>query len=120
MLAEIGVIHSNPAATPRHNQPGEHKSAFNNQTAAGATTTSCRPPSPRWHLWPFKDRPATPFPTRHQTLRRGNFGPATTTSIRPPSTRQAPWGRAPQRQSHAVYRHAPAPPPRRAHLRSRA
>jgi hypothetical protein len=33
MPDEIGVIHANPAATPRHNQTGEHKSAFNNQTA---------------------------------------------------------------------------------------
>jgi hypothetical protein len=50
---EFGVNNANPAAMPRHNQPGEHKSAFNNQTAAGATTTSYRPPSPRWSLWTF-------------------------------------------------------------------
>jgi hypothetical protein len=62
---EIAVNKANPAATPRHNQPGEHKSAFNNQTAAGAATTSYRPPSPRWRLWTFK-RP-TRNPTSNST-----------------------------------------------------
>jgi hypothetical protein len=73
MLDEIGVIHANPAATPRHHLPGENKSAFNNQTAEGATTTSCRPPSPRWCLYTFKDRPATPLPTRHQNTETGQL-----------------------------------------------
>jgi hypothetical protein len=32
---EIGVKHTNPTATPRHNPLGEHKFAFNNPTCCG-------------------------------------------------------------------------------------
>ena len=68
----------------------------------------------------FKDRPTEPISAYHQTLTLDQRGTATTTSIRRASTQRAPWTRESQPKSHAAYRHAPAPPPRRAHLRSRA